>query len=351
MIGAHDAEFHPREPSNWRWTETTPLIFSVPEAGILGNVYVAARPGLGVALSSVAVAQGFCPQPYDIDFTDSQMHLPCPESFLRYTLPNGLSVEVTKPPTEYRISYEYTLGDSCGFDLCFRALHEPFDATDPAHNPLAEAAPDERLGDEWGNQSSHAGHYEMMGHVTGELRLRGRTYEVDCYDVMDHSFGTRTETSRRAVSFISAVFGPDYGLHLAVPLDVIAGETVYDGVRLGYVMEDGALFGIVDADVVSSSGTDMLPMNAHIRATDVRGRRHELYGAAIAGHPWYSFNPSHVCFQSLMRWHRGDRVGHGEMGDIFGLEFLAERRSRSGRALEFPPTRGARKEVAAGQAT
>jgi hypothetical protein len=94
----------------------------------------------------------------------------------------------------------------------------------------------------------------------------------------------------------------------------------------------------------------MLPMNAHIRATDVRGHVHELYGAAIAGHPWYSFNPSHVCFQSLMRWHHGDRVGHGEMGDIFGLEFLAERKSRSGR-LEFPPTRAAREEVIAGRAS
>jgi len=339
VISARDSEFHPSDPANWRWTETTPLIFSIPEAGILGNVYVAARPTLGTALSSVAVGQGFCRQPYEMDFTDSQMHLPCPESFTKYTLANGLSVEVTKPPTEYRFSYEYQLGDSCSFDLEFRALHEPFDATDPAHNPMldreAGQAVDERLGDEWGNPSAdgdHAsGHYEMMGHVTGELRLRGKRYAVDCYDVMDHSFGTRTETSKRAVSFISAVFGEDYGIHLAVPMDVRDGETAYDGFRLGYVMEDSELFGVVDADIVASSGTDMLPMNSHIRATDVRGKEHEIFGAAIAGHPWYSFNPSHVCFQSLMRWHHRSRVGYGEKGDIFGLEFLAERKSRHGR--------------------
>jgi hypothetical protein len=335
MITAQDSEFHLRDASKWRWTETTPLIFSVPEAGILGNLYVAARPGLGVALSSIAVGQGFCRQPYDMDFTDAQMHLPCPESFTNYTLANGLSVEVTKPPTEYRFTYEYRLGDSCSFDLTFRALHEPFDATDPDHNPMLSQAPDERLGDEWGNPSANgehpSGHYEMMGHITGELTLRGKRYAVDCYDVMDHSFGPRTETSKRAVSFISAVFGEDYGLHLAVPTDINEGETTYDGFRLGYVLEDGELFGVVNAVVVASSGTDMLPMNSHIRATDVRGVEHELYGAAIAGHPWYSFNPSHVCFQSLMRWHHGSRVGYGEKGDIFGLEFLAERKSRHGR--------------------
>jgi hypothetical protein len=341
MITAADSEFHPRDPADWRWTETTPLIFSVPEAGILANVYVAARPGLGVALSSVAVGQGFCRQPYEMDFTDAQMHLPCPESFLKYSLPNGLSVELTKAPTEYRFSYEYQLGDACRFDVEFQALHDPFDATDPDHNPAllttVGSAADERLGDEWGNASGTGapafpkGHYEMMGRVTGELWLRGRRYDVDCYDVMDHSFGTRTETSKRAVSYISAVFGPEYGIHLAVPMEVTAGETVYDGFRLGYVMEDGELFGVTDAEVVASSGTDMLPMNSHIRATDVRGKDHELHGAALAGHPWYSFNPSHVCFQSLMRWHHGDRVGYGEKGDIFGLEFLAERKSRHGR--------------------
>jgi hypothetical protein len=32
-----------------------------------------------------------------------------------------------------------------------------------------------------------------------------------------------------------------------------------------------------------------------------------------------------------MRWHHGSRVGYGEKGDIFGLEFLAERKSRLGR--------------------
>ncbi len=117
-----------------------------------------------------------------------------------------------------------------------------------------------------------------------------------------------------------------------MPLDIRRGETAYDNenLRFGYVMEDGQLYGIVKAKV-DSNGTDMLPMNCHVVATDERGKVHELHGAAIAAHPWYNFNPSHVCFQSLMRWQAGTRIGYSEMGDIYGLEFLAERRSRHGR--------------------
>jgi len=61
----------------------------------------------------------------------------------------------------------------------------------------------------------------------------------------------------------------------------------------------------------------------------VRGKQHEVFGSAIAVHPWYNYNPSHVAFQSLMQWRSGNRIGHSEMADIFGLEFLAERLSRS----------------------
>ena len=336
MITAADSDYHDSDPADWRWTETTPLIFSVPEHGILGNIYVASRPNLGVALSTVTIGQGFCRKPYEIDFSDAQMHLPAPKSFTDYTLENGLSVKVLKAPTEYQFTYEYKLGGT-SFDLHFEGLHEPFDANDSAQNPMlnrtAGAVKDSRFGDEWGNSGEEQvkkGHYEIMGHITGELTLRGKSYEVDCYDVMDHSFGTRTETSKRAVSFISAVFGEDYGIHVAVPMEVRGDDTEYEGFRFGYVMENGELFGVVDARVESSSGTDMLPMNAHIVAEDVRGKKHVLYGAATAGHPWYNLNPSHVCFQSLMRWHLGDRVGYGEMCNIFGLEFLAARKSRHG---------------------
>lgn len=333
MIHPHDCEFHPVAPSNWRWTETTPLSFSVPEAAILGNLYIAARPNLGVALSSVAVSRGMCFNPYDIDFSDAQMHLPCPKSFLQYELESGLRVTVTKPPRDFHFQYEYKLG-GCAFDLRFRGLHEPFDPDDPAQNPLLRtdkgSSYDERLGTQWGNPSTDpdnpSGHFEVMGHITGELELRGRRYKVDCYDAVDHSWSRRTETAKRAVGWISAVFGDDYGIHMAVLLDIQQGEVVYQDLRNGYVMDQGEVHGLVSATLQGNS-VHWNPMNCHIVAVDARGKRHEVFGTGIAVHPWYNYNPSHVAFQTLMRWTCGTRVGYSEMANIFGLEFLADRNS------------------------
>ncbi len=336
MITAKDSEFHPLQrehPENWRWTETTPLSFSVPEAGILGNLYIAARPKLGVALSSVGIVQGFRFQPFEVDFSDAQMHLPCPDNYTDYELASGLRVKVTNAPRDYHFQYAYKLGGGCSLDLRLRGLHEPFDAADPTQNPLlktdAGTRHDERLGTQWGNPSTDpddpSGHFELIGHITGHLELRGRRYEVDCYDCVDHSWSRRTETSKRAVAWISAVFGPDYGLHLAMLIDRRGGRTVYESLRNGFVMRNGEVIALVAAEV-EARHSNHCPMTCRIVATDAGGGRHEVLGTAIAVHPWYNYNPSHVAFQSLMKWQTpAGRVGHSEMADIYGLEYLAER--------------------------
>ena len=327
MITEKDADFHERDPADLSWTETTFLPFFIPEPGIFGNVYVLARPNLGVCLSSVLVSEGLCLQPYEIDFTDSQMHLKCPASFSRYTLANGLTMEATDGPKAYRIQYRSGL-DSCSFDLRFDALHQPFDPHDPRENPLLAAgrqAADPRMGAHWQN-----GHFEVKGHVTGRLTLRGRDYEIDCYEGMDHSWGPRPELGTRSAAWISANFGPTLNFHLAIPLDLVDGETRYDGIRFGFVVEDGEVHGLVSAEVVGAHA-QRIPTAMRVRCTDVRGKVWEFEGAAMAGHPWYSFNPSHVSYQSYMRFRCGERVGYGEAADIFGLDYLGERLSRAGR--------------------
>lgn len=328
MITAKDADFHPCDPLDRSWTETTFLPFGVPEAGIFGNAYVLARPNLGIVSSAIIVSQGFCRQPYEIDFTDPQMHLPCPASFSKYQLDNGLSVQASTDARDYQLSYRNALG-ACNFDLHFRGLHQPFDPHDPNENPLLEAAAkgpaDPRIGTEWTN-----GHFEAKGHITGELELRGRRFKVDCYDGMDHSWGPRPQVGTRAVSWISVNFGEDLAFHLAMPMNIQRGEVSYDALRFGFVMDQGETIGLVEASV-QATRVDMLATTNHIRVKDLRGREWEFFGSVVGGHPWHSFNPCHVCYQSLMRYQCGDRVGYGEFGDIFGLDYLAERMSRTGR--------------------
>ena len=121
------------------------------------------------------------------------MHLPCPQSFKNFELPNGLSLEVTKPLLGYHVEYESSSG-ACRFDLDFEAVMPPFDMHDPDQNPLYVE------GDDWAEPhkaglSSAKGHFDVLGRVTGEFELRGRRYEVDCVDGMDHSWGPRSEES------------------------------------------------------------------------------------------------------------------------------------------------------------
>ncbi len=82
---------------------------------------------------------------------------------------------------------------------------------------------------------------------------------------------------------------------------------------------------------MQATRVDLLATTNHIRVKDLRGREWEFFGSVVGGHPWHSFNPCHVCYQSLMRYQCGHRVGYGEFGDIFGLDYLAERMSRTGR--------------------
>jgi hypothetical protein len=333
LITYADADFHDRDPGDLTWTETTFLPVSIPEAGLFGNVYVLARPNLGVAMSTITMAKGFYTQPYQMDFVDPQMHLRCPEKFSDYRLGNGLSV-TADGPTSYHLRYESKVG-AAAFDLTFAAVHEPFDPHDPGQNPLLEREKrgprDARSGDEW-----ETGHFEVKGHVTGWVRLRADTFSADYYEGMDHSWGPRTEVGTRSVSWISVNFGEDLALHLAVPMRIVHGQVQYDPLRFGFVAEDGKVYGLVSAEV-HAKRVDMMPLANHIVATDTRGKTYEFTGAVIAGHPHYNFNPCHTCFQSLFRYQHGSRVGYGEMGDIFGLEYLAEHLATTGTKRWTPP--------------
>jgi len=324
LITAADAEFHERDESNPDWAETRFMSFSVPEEQLFGNVYVLARPNVGAVISDITVQRGIALHPYEMDFHDPQMHLPCPDSFSKFTLRNGLSMEAVRAPYDYHYSYTHNLG-SCSFELDFTAVSEPFDCHDPDQNPKLGDATFQGLGDQWLN-----GHYDVLGHVTGELELRGKRYTVDCYDGADHSWGPRKEEGRRAIGWTAVAFGEDYGLHVVTAADIRSGEVFYDDFRFGYVVDDGKTYGLVDASV-EATRIEMIGVSNHVKAVDVRGKEHEFWGTAIAGHPQYTLNPCQGVFQSLYRYEHEGRVGYGEGADCFGLDFLAERLSSLGR--------------------
>ncbi|MFD2136736.1 TonB-dependent receptor domain-containing protein [Novosphingobium resinovorum] len=155
----------PRDPADPHWTETIFVIFSVPEAGVSGNLYVLARPNLGICHSSIEIHKGMCFHPWQIHHNDSQMHLPCPEDFSDFTLENGLSFKAFDE-RDSRFTYK-SLDGACEVDLSFRAICDPFDPHDPAQVPALGGGQVDGY-DGWNN-----GHMESKGRIEGSLLLRG----------------------------------------------------------------------------------------------------------------------------------------------------------------------------------
>jgi hypothetical protein len=206
-----------------------------------------------------------------------------------------------------------------------------WDANDPDENPLLakrSEAKDLGLGDAWAG-----GHLDFVGKVSGQLSLRGQTYDISSMGGMDRSWGTRTELGKAAISYLHIPFGDDFGIHLVTGIELERGNVVYSPLRFGYVYEDGRTYGIVDAQMESHQ-LNLLPYSNSIRVTDERGRTYKLQGNAIAGAPWYTFSPSYVTFQALMQYELDGRHAYGLMADTYGIEFLAERTSRHGALVQ-----------------
>lgn len=327
MIRPEDADLHPSDSSLTTWTETIGFWFAVPEENIYGNVYVLARPNVGAAISSINVVQGLNRYPFTADLTDPQMHCPCPDSMMSFELQSGLSVDVPEPPNNYHFSYQNIAG-SCSFDMSLEGAMPAWDPNDPNENPLLAKPDDDHsdlgLGDAWAG-----GHLDFLGRVTGELTLRGRTYQIDSMGGMDRSWGTRTELGQAAIAYIHIPFDEDLGIHLVTGIELEAGEVVYGPLRFGYVHEGEKVYGITDASVKGSQ-QGLSPFQNEITVTDSTGRSFTVRGSAIAGAPWYTFSPSYVTFQSLMHYELDGKHAYGLQADTYGIEFLADRTSRHG---------------------
>lgn len=325
MIDSHVFNFHERPSADWTWTETIFLFFSVPEEGISGSIYVLARPNLGVCHSSIEIHKGFCLHPWQSDFADAQMHLPCPEDFSNFTLKNGLSFAVDNTdnannvPRDFNFNY-VSKDERCRFDLKYAALSDPFDPHNPDHNPLlAEDISSARVP---GYDGWHNGHMEGVGRITGSLELNGKTYQVDCIDGMDKSWGPRPDYGQQGASWLH-VTTQDFSAFLAVALQFDQKELVYGPLRFGYVSSNGKNIGIVEAEL-QSQRRDMHALRTAIEFKDANGKSYSASGTAIAAGPWYTFNPACVSYQTLMRWECNGSTGVSHFTDFVGLNYLSQ---------------------------
>ena len=314
MITADDYKFHDRDPADDTWTETTFVIFSVPELAISGNIYVLARPNLGVCHSSIEIHQGMCMHPWQLHHNDSQMHMRCPQDFSDFTLSNGLTF---KAHSEREHDWRYESRDGrCALRLHYSAVCEPTDARDPRLVPQATASKVDGYSG-WNN-----GHLEGKGRVTGTLRLRDKTYAIDCIEGVNKSWGPRNDWGNKGASWVHVDLGPELSAFLVMEISIEERAFRYGALRYGYVLVNGERRPLLKGEMTGTR-TDMLITSAKVRFEDDRGEVYEAYGKTIAAGPWYNFNPSSVGYQCLLRWVSGDRSGHSHIADFVGQNYMA----------------------------
>lgn len=314
MITAEDYKFHDLDPADDTWTETIFQIFSVPEFGISGNLYCVARPNLGVCHSSIEIHQGMCFHPWQLHHNDAQMHLRCPEDYSDFTLANGLSF---KAHSEREHDWRYESRDGiCSLELHYSAICEPTDARDPAQVPQAAGSHVQGYSG-WNN-----GHLEGKGRVTGTLRLRDKTYQVDCIEGVNKSWGPRNDWGNKGATWIHVDLGEDVRAFLILDIDFQGRDMIYGGLRYGYVLVNGERRPLMSAQM-DAKRTDMLVTSANVRFVDDRGEEYFARGKSIAAGPWYNFNPSSCGYQVLLRWESGSRAGYGHIADFVGQYALS----------------------------
>ena len=323
VIDARDLEYHTPEDAGHTWAETYFFPIAIPEEHLLATVYVVVRPGIGVMVNDVAVYGALSDTRSDLLYFDVQPHLPAPEKWAEIDSPAGLRISAHTPPRDYRIDYVGHSGTELHVD--WNGIMEPFDIHDPRHSPKAAATTNEQhagsgLGAAWG------GHFDMTGRVTGTLTVRGKTFEVDCVERMDHSWGHRNAVTMNAQNSISAAFGEDLAFHIITILDLDAPNGADHTFAHGYVLDNGEVYGVADLELTNTRlGAVVTAMD--MRVTDVRGKVFHLRGWMDIGAPWNAYAAT-VTYTGEMTWLLDDRQGYGCVMETYGIPALSNRRGR-----------------------
>ncbi len=323
MIKQEDIDYHVPPNITHIFAETNYFIVVIPEERILATFYTVTRKAVGVCLVDVAIFGCLSDNRGEMLYLDSQQQLPAPERLSRFETPNGMKV-FAKSPREYTLDY-------IGFDdteahLEVVGLTEPFDINDPKHSPKAVADEHARI-EASGLGAAYSNHFDMPCKVTGTLKVRGKTYTVDCVSTMDHSWGDRCEVGLRSMGWMNANFGEDYGLHWINSVDFTKPADQQMGLAHGYVFENGELYGLTDLKLTANR-LGAISVALDVVATDVRGKKHVMYGTPLVGAPWSCYT-SIMLYVAMSRWITDSgRIGYGLNMENYPLDMMARQRGR-----------------------
>lgn len=318
MYTDKDIEFHcpPDMPDNW--AETNMFVFSIPEERLVGHVHFVTRKAVGISQAEIVIFNRLSSDYGDVLYTDNQPSMPAVDSLSRARTANGLAIDALDI-RNYKVRYEGAYGDMV-LALDYQGRMAPFDPHDPEHNPRIKLR--DRSSIVW--DESYKGHFDLTCRVTGELRLYGRNFSIDCVEAMDHSWGPRREIGQPGGGWMHAHFGDDLAISWINRRELGFEGSDSQALAYGYVFDRGKVTGLASLNLhVIRAGWLMTGIVAE--AVDADGQRYELQGTAISGGPVRQYNHVEVC-HSLMRWMLNDgRVGYGMAVEGISFQVMAER--------------------------
>lgn len=312
MIVQDDVRYHTPANVSYDWAETAFFSVYVAEANLTAWIYLVARPGIGAMVCDVEIIDSIGRVSLDARYMDFQQHLPMPEQFDNFSLPNGLTL-VAASPRCYSLDYIGVYDTE--FHWRVEGLMEPFDIHDPAMDPLASTDANAS-----GFGSAYANHFDMTARVTGSLKVRGKTYDVDCVTTMDHSWGPRNERGLKPMVWMNGNFSTERAFHTIWTFDPQAEG--YDQFKLahGYVLFDHEVRGLKGGRM-RAARHGPYPSGYGVSIQDAEGREYDFAGHVVSQHPWACYSNSLAMF-STVRWFHNGKIGHGLAQENWPLDML-----------------------------
>lgn len=342
-----DDTYHVPGDEHPLWLETTWWSFNVPERRIGGWLHAGYHANRNEVTWRV-----FAWDPSGADLgrlayykTEADVAMPSGADLRDLTFPGGgFSVKMLRPLMDYHVAYADTERDFA-IEFEHRSVHPPQRFT-PGEPP-----------------AMHNPHLDQLGHLTGELVLRGERIEIDCHSIRDRTWGPRTnhpvgpqapggpprvhrvldpggprwreierERGRGRIQYIFGHAGADSGfLGFVRPQDGDARG--WSPMNVGWLLRDGRFERLDKTKSRMRNFRDPATgWSAHmlVELEDVTGRRMEAEGTA----------ESYMCehragANALMRWEYDSRVGWGEDQDGWRLDHFVRMRDalRSTRAV------------------
>lgn len=300
LFTSDDDGFHvPTAGDHW-FTETSWFSFNVPDRKMVAWLYAWTRKNIPVTGGGAFVWDSSGTTPWDIPYFKYQHAQPLPEGAdLRdMQFPESYSVKVLEPLKRYHLTFA---------DRDYLKVDMEFDALFPPHGFMAGEPP-----------FYESGHFDQMGHVTGEIVLNGETIPLDCYAMRDRSWGTRQDHRGNRIGYPYAC-ARDIGFCLfTVPHKDFSD--LAEPVNHGFLWLDGRKTQLAPGGVrnVERDPAENWITRMEIIAQDVECR--PLHAIGEVESRFILLHPRGICINSAVRWTVNGQPAYGEDQDVWRLD-------------------------------